>query len=86
MNDTQPNEIAAKSYVFTIVVEPDEDRWHAYCPALERFGGATWGNTREKALTHIREVVQMVVEESIEDGVSIPDAPSDQVVTLAVAV
>lgn len=35
------------TYSFDVVVEPDEDRWHAYCPALERMGAATWENTRD---------------------------------------
>jgi predicted RNase H-like HicB family nuclease len=60
------------TYTFRIVVEPDEGRWHAYCPALERFGGATWGNTREEALRHIREVVEMVVAELRAEGEPIP--------------
>lgn len=79
MNEANHNNFGAKSYVFTIVVEPDEERWHAYAPALERFGGATWGDTREEALTHIREVVEMIVEELTADGEMIPDEPSDQV-------
>ena len=70
MNALQPNE--TKSYVFTIVVEPDEDRWHAYVPALESYGAVSWGNSREEAIRHIQEVVQMVVEELIEDGISLP--------------
>jgi predicted RNase H-like HicB family nuclease len=55
------------TYNFEDVVASDEDRWHAYCPALERYGAATWGNTEEEALRHINEVVQMVVEELKED-------------------
>jgi predicted RNase H-like HicB family nuclease len=62
-----------KAYTFKVVVEPDEDRWHAYCPALEQYGAATWGNTREEALKHIQEVVQMVIEELAEDGIPIPE-------------
>jgi len=31
----------AKSYVFRVVVELDDDRWHAYCPALEEQGAVT---------------------------------------------
>ena len=57
-----------KTYTFKVVVEPDEDRWHAYCPALEQYGAATWGDTEEEALRHINEVVQMIVEGLIEDG------------------
>ena len=63
-----------KTYCFKVVVEPDEDRWHAYCPALEDHGAATWGNTQEEALKHIQEVVQMTVEELLEDGESIPES------------
>lgn len=46
-----------KTYSFRVVVEPDENRWSAYCPALEQYGAATWGNTRGEALKHIQEVV-----------------------------
>lgn len=68
-----------KTYTFRVIVEPDGDRWHAYCPALEQYGGATWGNTQEEALKHIQEVVQMVVEELQEDAVPIPDTPRQDV-------
>jgi len=68
-----------KTYTFKVVVEPDEDRWHAYCPALEQYGAATWGNTREEALKHIQEVVQMVIEELAEDGIPIPEGPRSDV-------
>ena len=61
-----------KTYVFRVVIEPDDDRWAAYCPALEHLGAATWGYTQEEALKHIQEVVQMIVEELIEDGEPIP--------------
>src|SRR2546423_6688634 len=68
-----------KTYTFKVVVEPDEDRWHAYCPALEQYGAATWGNTEEDALRHINEVVQMIVEELVEDGEPIPEGPQEEV-------
>ena len=51
------------SYIFKVVVEPDEDKWSAYCPALLKQGAATWGDTEEEALKHIHEVVQMVPED-----------------------
>ena len=60
------------SYTFRVVVEPDEDAWHAYCPALKAYGAATWGRTRDEALTHIREVVEMVVAELVEEGELVP--------------
>lgn len=63
---------AGKTYTYSVVVEPDEDAWHAYCPALQGYGAATWGTTRAEALQHIREVVAMVVAELIEDGEPLP--------------
>jgi len=49
------------------VIEPDDGRWHAHCPALDGYGAATWGDTEEEAFRNIREVAQMVVEELRED-------------------
>jgi len=61
-----------KSYVFKVVVEPDEGRWSAYCPALLKQGASTWGETEEEALQHINEVVHMIVAELVEDGEPVP--------------
>ncbi|OPZ09735.1 MAG: hypothetical protein BWZ08_00200 [candidate division BRC1 bacterium ADurb.BinA292] len=61
------------------MVEPDEDAWHAYCPALLNQGGSTWGVTREEALAQLREAIQLVVESLVAHGESIPDQPADQV-------
>ena len=60
------------TYTFRIVVEPDEDRWRAYCPELEAQGAATWGYTREEAIDNIREVMEMVVAELVEEGKPVP--------------
>jgi predicted RNase H-like HicB family nuclease len=68
-----------KTYTFKVIVEPDEDRWHAYCPVLEKYGAATWGTTREEALKHIQEVVQLVVEELAQDGIPLPEGPKEDV-------
>jgi predicted RNase H-like HicB family nuclease len=65
-----------KTYTFKVVVEPDEDRWFAYCPALEEKGR---GYTKEEALKNIQEVIQMVVAALIEDGEPIPLEPPDAV-------
>lgn len=69
----------ARTYVFRVVVEPDEKVWHAYCPALEKWGAATWGRTQTEALRHIQEVVQLVVQEIREDGIKIPEKPEREV-------
>lgn len=80
--------INAKTYVFKIVIEDDtfEDgrpAYHAYCPALQQYGAATWGETKEEALRHIQEVVEMVVEELLEDGIQLPDSPQPDVQVFA---
>lgn len=71
-----------KTYLFRVVIEPDDGRWHAYCPVLEEKGAATWGYTPEEALKNIYEVVQMVVEEMLKDGESIPEEPPEEVQVL----
>lgn len=38
-----------KTYLFKIIVEPDEDRWVAYCPVFKDKGGAT-GDIQRKRL------------------------------------
>ena len=72
-----------KTYMFRVVVERDDDRWVAYCPALEKYAATTWGYTREEALKHIHEVVQMVLKELVEDQEAIPDEPSEEVIVLS---
>jgi predicted RNase H-like HicB family nuclease len=67
------------TYTFEFVVEPDGDRWHAYCPALVERGAATWGMTREEALANIEEVVKMVVVRMIEHGEVIEPADTVEV-------
>lgn len=76
-----------KSYLFKVVIEEDpfEDgrmAYHAYCPALEEYGAATWGHTKKEALKNIQEVVEMVIGELIKEGKPIPETP-DEAQTLA---
>ena len=62
-----------KTYTFQVVIEPDEDRWQAYCPELVKYGGATWGYTRADAEKNLREVLVMVLETMLEDNDAIPE-------------
>lgn len=68
-----------KTYTFKVIVEPDDDRWHAHCPALHAYGASTWGATREEAFQHIQEVVQIIIDELREDGITIPTGPKEDV-------
>ena len=80
--------INVKTYVFKVVIEDDtfEDgrpAFHAYCPALQQHGAATWGETQAEALRNIQEVVEMVVEELLEEGVPLPANQSPEVQVFA---
>ena len=68
-----------KTYVFRVVIEPDEGRWSAHCPVLEKYGAATWGYTEEEALKNIQEVVEMILEELVEERELIPEGPTEEV-------
>ncbi len=68
-----------KTYTFKVVVEPDEGGYHAYCPALRHHGAVTQGATEEEALKNINEVVQMIVDELLEDGLALPSAAAEDV-------
>jgi len=61
-----------RTYIFPIVLEAANEAWHVYVPELEHKGAATWGKTKEEAIRNIQEVVQMVAEEMLEDGESLP--------------
>ncbi len=67
------------TYSFKVVVKPDGNRWHAYCPALVSAGAASWGYTSREALRNIQDVVRMVVDSLVEKGEAVPSEPSDQV-------
>ena len=72
-----------RTYAFKVVLAPDGDRWHAFCPVLEQYGAATWGASQEEALRNIQELVQIVIEELREDGVAIPEGPRGDVEVFA---
>ena len=64
------------TYVFRVVLEPDEDRWIAYSPVLKDKGGPTWGLTKEEALENLRQVVQMTLQSMVAHGEPIPEDPA----------
>ncbi len=68
---------------FKVVIEPDsyldsDDKvWQSYYPAWERLGAATFGDTPESAAAHIKEVLEMIVEEIEEGDIAWPIAPGE---------
>jgi predicted RNase H-like HicB family nuclease len=58
------------SYDFTIVIEPDEDSFHAFVPVLP--GCHSFGESVEEAKKNIAEAIELHVESMLEDGEEIP--------------
>jgi predicted RNase H-like HicB family nuclease len=42
---------------FGILMEPDEDGFHVWCPALR--GCHSWGSTKDQAREHITEAIEL---------------------------
>ena len=53
-----------------IIVEPDGDEYHAYCPALK--GLHACGETVEEALSNARDAATAYIESLIKHGDPIP--------------
>ena len=60
------------TYVFQVQLEPDEAGWLVTCPTLNEYAAYTWGYTKEEALANIKEVIEMILQELIEDNDPIP--------------
>lgn len=61
-----------KTYIFPIAIEESDGACHVVVPELEHLGAVTWGKSRDEALRNIQEVMQMIAEEMIEDGLALP--------------
>lgn len=55
---------------YTIVIAPDEDEFHAFCPALK--GCHTCGNTQAEALGHIQDAIVGYVASFEKHGDPVP--------------
>ncbi|MFI5200925.1 MAG: type II toxin-antitoxin system HicB family antitoxin [Candidatus Kapaibacterium sp.] len=58
---------------YTIVIEPDENAYHAFVPALK--GCHSCGDTPEEARNNIREAIELYVETLRDLGEEIPIEP-----------
>ncbi len=57
-------------YNFTVVIEPDEQGFHAYVPALP--GCHTFADTIDEARRNILEALELHVQCMLEDGEPVP--------------
>ena len=58
---------------YTIVIEPDENAYHAFVPMLK--GCHSCGDTPEEARENIREAIELYVETLRDLGEEIPIEP-----------
>lgn len=61
----------AEEFVVRIVVEPDGDTFHSFCPALK--GLHSQGNTKEEALCNAFEATYAYMSSVIKHGEPIPE-------------
>ena len=60
---------------YPIVLEREEDgRYSVYAPDLP--GCSSWGATRDEAIEHIQEAIELWIESAQADGIEIPQAGS----------
>lgn len=57
---------------YHVTVARHRDEWRAVCPALRQHGADMGGETREEALTHIDNAIQMILEQMQTDGLPPP--------------
>ncbi|HYH86910.1 MAG TPA: type II toxin-antitoxin system HicB family antitoxin [Pyrinomonadaceae bacterium] len=61
------------SYKFTVVIEPDEEGFHAFVPLLP--GCHSFGSTVDEARANIVEAMELHIESMREDGELVPTEP-----------
>ncbi len=78
------NKKEAKVYNFPVVIEQDKDGFFAFCPQLQ--GCYAQGDTYDEALSNIKEVIELHLEDRKEDHeeLSLPNSISLTSVSLAV--
>lgn len=57
-------------FVIRVVIESDENGFHAYCSALK--GLHTWGDTKEEALNNAGDAAAAYIQSLIKHGDPIP--------------
>ena len=60
------------TYQFTVVIEPDEEGYHAYVPVLPSCH--TFGATLDEARANIAEAIGLHIESMQQDGEPIPNS------------
>ncbi len=56
---------------FEILMEPDEDGFHVWCPALK--GCHSFGMTKDEARENIKEAIELWLDVAEDEDIQIPD-------------
>jgi predicted RNase H-like HicB family nuclease len=65
--------------VYTAIIEPDEDAFHAYIPALP--GCHTFGGTVDEARANLIEAAELYLDAMRADGEEIPVEHGEIIIT-----
>jgi predicted RNase H-like HicB family nuclease len=68
---TRKRTVQHAEHLFTVIIEPDEPGYHAFCPALA--GCHTCGETVEEAMRNIQEAVTAYCESLRKHGEPLPN-------------
>ena len=60
-----------KSYTYRIIIEQDEDQFHAFVPALP--GCHTYGATTAETRTHLREAMEIYLTHLASKNEDLPE-------------
>lgn len=71
-------------YLFSIIVEKDEDGYFATCNELQ--GCYTQGDTYEEVIENIKDAISLHVEDRVESGEKIPQPHNVSLTMMELAV
>jgi predicted RNase H-like HicB family nuclease len=73
-----------KHLIFPIILEADADGYYVSCPTLQ--GCYSQGDTYEEAVTNIKDVIRLHIEDRLADGEEIPEPVAVSLSTVEVTV
>ena len=59
-------------YTYGVQIDKNSGSWTARCPAMEKLGARTGGETKEEALAHLHGILLMILLNLEKKGLAIP--------------
>ena len=60
-------------HTYTVLIDKNSGSWTACCPAMEKLGARTGAVTKEEALTHLHNILLMILLDLESKGLAIPN-------------